>query len=162
MPYSCVEIRTIHALNCKKKISNPRLNNFKIHLGIHGMFHMIQGFKLLEMAFIYAKVFIRARTVRDFEHFCLQTFVYNLRAADPGPDGFSTHHVVKFHPGDKDYLAEFGAEWLLRKDVPRANPNDEKRKAMAAKKKAPSAEAAVPEQVLLACFLVQACISSFH
>jgi hypothetical protein len=64
---------------------------------------------------------------------------------------------LKFHPGDKDYLAEFGAEWLLRKDVPKANPNDEKRKAMAAKKKAPSAEAALPEE---ACFLSKACSTS--
>jgi len=71
--------------------------------------------------------------------------VFKLRAADPGPDGFDTHHVLKFHPGDRESVMKMGDEWLFRKDAPKVSAWEKKKKAEALKKKGGPAPVLEPD-----------------
>lgn len=41
-----------------------------------------------------------------------------LVQADAGVAWQVTHHVIKFHPMDKEYVRAFGHEWLFKREAP--------------------------------------------
>ena len=88
---------------------------------------------------------------------------YTLKAADPYAEcdqGVKINHILKFHPGDKDALDQYGHEWLLKRSAPPKREEEPEQQQPRRRKRAPRRLGPDPDQVRLTLVLLMSVSSS--